>query len=70
MNKVLNEESLERNILNSSTGYNFRLYTSEISKKLGGEISPPLALYGEKKPGGKIRSSNRVREHKNSAHPF
>ena len=33
MNKELSEESLERNILNSSTSHNFRLYTSEISKK-------------------------------------
>ena len=33
MNRELSEESLERNILNSSTSHNFRLYTSEISKK-------------------------------------
>ena len=33
MNKELSEESFERNVLNSSTSYNFRLYTSEISKK-------------------------------------
>ena len=33
MNKELSEESLERNILNSSKSHNFRLYTSEISKK-------------------------------------
>jgi len=33
MNRELSEESLERNILNSSTSHNFRLLTSEISKK-------------------------------------
>lgn len=33
MNKELSEESLERNILNFSTSHNFRLLTSEISKK-------------------------------------
>ena len=33
MNRELSEESLERNILNSSTSHNFRLYTSEISRK-------------------------------------
>lgn len=33
MNRELSEESLERNILNSSTSHNFRLLTSEISQK-------------------------------------
>jgi transposase-like protein len=33
MNRELSEKSLERNILNSSTSHNFRLLTSEISKK-------------------------------------
>ena len=33
MNRELSEESLERNILNSSMSHNFRLLTSEISHK-------------------------------------
>ena len=33
MNRELSEESLERNILNSSMSHNFRLLTSEISQK-------------------------------------
>ena len=33
MNRELSEESLERNILNSSMSHNFRLLASEISQK-------------------------------------